>query len=137
MSHVSLAYGPFEESLKIGSRQIELHGDGFVFDERAEAAEQVEALVEGGANFGPVGATLDDGDLCVRAAEAGRRARIGARFSRMFSGEKFVSGKRQGQRRAGGKGQAALKEVSAREAIRLHRTKSDALLIQRSRSLFA
>ena len=51
MRHESLTNGPVQERREIRAGQIDFDGDRLAFHERADAANGIEAIVEGSADF--------------------------------------------------------------------------------------
>ena len=56
VGHVRFADLPTKERFEVTSSQVQLHGDGLVLDERADAAEQVKTLRQRREDFRPISA---------------------------------------------------------------------------------
>jgi hypothetical protein len=109
MGQVSFADGPVEEVFEIAAGEIDFDGDGFVADQLVHAANQVEALAEGGCEFRrSVGLARNDADGGFGPRQRGGGGRLAQRAE-----------PRPGERRTNGKSRAEAQEItsSASEAV--------------------
>src|SRR5688500_15390265 len=63
MGHEGLADIATEELGEIGAGEVEFDRDRFVFDQRTDAADEIESGFVGGGDGGSVGFAFDDGDF--------------------------------------------------------------------------
>jgi hypothetical protein len=103
MGQESLADGPVEEILEIAAGEIDFDGDGFVADQLIHAANQVEALAQGGCEFRrSVGLARDDAHGGFGPRQRGGGGRLAQ-----------CAEPRPGERRANGKSRAEAQEITS------------------------